>query len=80
MATLCHALTVMSFNQTTYSVSENSGNITVNVFLIGGAVSGDEIVTVSTEAGGTATGGVMLKCTYLQTYHIQCIYIDHLCL
>ena len=60
----------MSFDQTTYSVSENSGNITVNVFLIGGAVSGDEIVTVSTEAGGTATGGVKLKYTYLQAYSV----------
>ena len=73
----------MSFNQTTYSVSENSGNITVNVFLIGGTVSGDEIVTVSTEAGGTATGGIMLKCTCLQTYHYQrtySVYIDRLCL
>ena len=51
----------MSFDQTTYSVSENSGNITVNVFLIGGAVSGDDVVTVSTEASGTATGEVMLN-------------------
>ena len=51
--------TVMSFDQTSYSVSESSGNITVTVFPIGGTVAGDEVVTVSTDPGGTATGEII---------------------
>ena len=62
--------TVMSFDQTTYSVSEGSGNITVTVYLIGGTVSGDEVVTVSTEPGGTATGGIIyLYCLQVHQSH-----------
>lgn len=69
--------TVISFDQTTYSVSEGSGKFTVTVYLIGGIVSGDEIVTVSTEPGGTATGEIVLK--YCRPIGgIRCI--DHLCL
>ena len=59
----------MSFDQTTYSVSEGSGNITVTVYLIGGTVSGDEIVTVSTEPGGTATGGIIPICLQVHQSH-----------
>ena len=55
-----------------HCVSEGSGNITVTVYLIGGTVSGDEVVTVSTEPGGTATGGIIPIC--LQVHQsLHCI-------
>ena len=62
----------MSFDQTTYTVSEGSGNITVTVHLIGGIVSGDEIVTVSTDPGGTATGEIVPICLQVHQSHTLC--------
>ena len=49
-------LVTFGFNQTTYSVREDASNISIGVSVINGTISGDEILTLSTAAGGTATG------------------------
>ena len=54
-------LVTFGFNQTTYSVREDAGNISIGVSVINGTISGDEILTLSTAAGGTATGGNQLS-------------------
>ena len=52
------------FNQTTYSVREDAGSVTVNVSVISGTISQDVIITLSTVPGGSATGGIIvLRCT-----------------
>ena len=49
-------LVVIGFNQTTYSVGEDAGSVTVIVAVMSGTLSRDTIVTLSTALGGTATG------------------------
>ena len=53
-------LVVIGFNQTTYSVREDAGSVTVSVFVMNGTISQDVIITLSTEPGGTATGGIIV--------------------
>jgi len=48
-------LAIIGFNQTTYSVREDAGSVTIRVSVSGTPV-GDVTVTLSTVAGGTATG------------------------
>ena len=48
-------LAIIGFNQTTYSVHEDAGNVNIRVSVLSGAPVGDVIVTLSTVAGGTAT-------------------------
>ena len=47
---------VIGFNQTTYSVGEDAGSVTVSVSVMSGTLSRDTIVTLSTALGGSATG------------------------
>ena len=55
---------IIGFNQTTYSVREDAGNVTVSVSVMNGTISEDVIITLSTAPGGSATGGiVVLKST-----------------
>ena len=49
-------LVVIGFNQTTYSVSEDAGSVTVSVSVMSGTISQDVIITLSTAPGGSATG------------------------
>ena len=65
-ATLYHlVLVTVGFNQTTYSVREDAGSVTVSVSVISGTVTADEIITLSTAASGTAKGGIITK-TFVQ--------------
>ena len=50
----------IGFNQTTYSVREDAGSVTVSVAVISGTISEDVIITLSTAPGGTATGGIVV--------------------
>lgn len=53
-------LVTFGFDQTTYSVREDAGNVSISVSVINGSISGDEILTLSVAAtGGTATGGII---------------------
>ena len=49
-------LVTIGFDQTTYSVREDAGNVTISVSVMSGAPVGGVIVTLSTVTGGTATG------------------------
>ena len=49
----------IGFNQTTYSVSEDAGSVTVSVSVMSGTISQDVIITLSTVPGGSATGGII---------------------
>ena len=53
---LLFVLVVIGFNQTTYSVREDAGSVTVSVSVMSGTISEDVIITLSTAPGGTATG------------------------
>lgn len=59
LSNLCATIVTFGFNQSTYSVREDAGNISIAVFVINGTISGDEILMLSTAAGGTATGGII---------------------
>ena len=50
----------IGFNQTTSSVREDAGSVTVSVSVISGTISQDVIITLSTAPGGTATGGIVV--------------------
>ena len=50
----------IGFNQSTYSVHEDAGSVTVSVSVISGTISQDVIITLSTAPGGTATGGIVV--------------------
>ena len=50
----------IGFNQTTYSVREDAGSVTVSVAVISGTISEDVIITLSTAPGGSATGGIII--------------------
>ena len=50
----------IGFNQTTYSVREDAGSVTVSVSVISGTISEDVIITLSTALGGSATGGIVV--------------------
>ena len=52
-------LVVIGFNQTTYSVREDAGSVTVSVSVMNGTISQDVIITLSTAPGGSATGGII---------------------
>ena len=60
---LLFLLVVIGFNQTTYSVREDAGSVTVSVSVMNGTISEDVIITLSTPPGGSATG------IYVETYH-----------
>jgi len=49
---------IAGFNQTTFSVREDAGNVTIRVSVRNGTPVGDVIVTLLTVASGTATGRV----------------------
>ena len=53
---LLFVLVVIGFNQTTYSVREDAGSVTVSVSVMNGTISQDTIITLSTAPGGSATG------------------------
>ena len=59
---MCHSFSSVTFgfNQTTYSVREDAGSVTVSVSVISGTISEDVIITLSTAPGGTATGGIIV--------------------
>ena len=57
---LLFVLVVIGFNQTTYSVREDAGNVTVSVSVMNGTISQDVIITLSTAPGGTATGEIIV--------------------
>ena len=50
----------IGFNQTTYSVREDAGSVTVSVSVMNGTISEDVIITLSTAPGGSATGGIIV--------------------
>ena len=50
----------IGFNQTTYSVREDAGSVTVSVSVMSGTISEDVIITLSTAPGGSATGGIIV--------------------
>ena len=64
ISVMCHSFSSVSvtigFNQTTYSVREDAGSVTVSVSVISGTISQDVIITLSTAPGGTATGGIVV--------------------
>ena len=60
---LLFLLVVIGFNQTTYSVCEDAGGVTVSVSVMNGTISEDVIITLSTAPDGSATG------IYVETYH-----------
>ena len=53
---LLFVLVVIGFNQTTYSVREDAGSVTVSVSVMNGTISQDVIITLSTAPGGSTTG------------------------
>ena len=53
-------LVVIGFDQTTYSVREDAGSVTVSVSVMNGTISRDTIVTLSTAPGGSATGRIVV--------------------
>ena len=57
---LLFLLVVIGFNQTTYSVREDAGSVTVSVSVMNETISEDVIVTLSTAPGGTATGEIVV--------------------
>ena len=57
---LLFVLVVIGFNQTSYSVQEDAGSVTVSVSVMNGTISQDVIITLSTAPGGTATGGIIV--------------------
>ena len=59
---MCHSFSpvTIGFNQTTYSVREDAGSVTVSVSVMSGTISEDVIITLSTAPGGSATGGVIV--------------------
>ena len=57
---LLFVLVVIGFNQTTYSVREDEGSVTVSVSVMNGTISEDVIITLSTAPGGRATGGIIV--------------------
>ena len=61
---MCHSFSsvpaTIGFNQTTYSVREDAGNVTVSVSVMNGTISQDVIITLSTAPGGSATGGIIV--------------------
>ena len=57
---LLFVLVVIGFNQTTYSVREDAGSVTVSVSVMNGTISEDVIITLSTAPGGSATGGIIV--------------------
>ena len=59
------------FNQTTYSVREDAGSVTVNVSVISGTISQDVIITLSTVPGGSATGGIIVLRSTAPSISIQ---------
>ena len=64
ISVMCHSFSsvpaTIGFNQTTYSVRENAGSVTVSVSVMNGTISQDVIITLSTAPGGSATGGVIV--------------------
>ena len=50
----------IGFNQTTYSVQEDAGNVTVSVSVMNGTISEDVIIILSTATGGSATGRIIV--------------------
>ena len=62
-------LVVIGFNQTTYSVREDTGSVTVSVSVISGTISQDVIITLSTVPGGSATG------IYIYIYIYMCVCV-----
>ena len=60
---LLFVLVVIGFDQTTYSVREDAGSVTVSVSVMNGTISEDVIITLSTPPGGSATG------IYVEIYH-----------
>ena len=59
---MCHSFSPVTFgfNQTTYSVREDAGSVTVSVSVMSGTISQDIIITLSTAPGGSATGGIIV--------------------
>ena len=61
---MCHSFSsvpaTIGFNQTTYSVREDAGSVTVSVSVMNGTISEDVIITLSTAPGGSATGGIIV--------------------
>ena len=59
---MCHSFSpvTIGFNQTTRSVREDAGSVSVSVAVINGTISQDVIITLSTVPGGTATGGIIV--------------------
>ena len=53
-------LVVIGFNQTTYSVREDAGSVTVSVSVMNGTISQDVIITLSTVPGSSATGEIIV--------------------
>ena len=64
-------LVVIGFNQTTYSVREDAGSVTVNVSVMNGTISQDVIITLSTAPGGSATGGIIVLKSAAALIHKQ---------
>ena len=57
-------LVTIGFDQTTYSVREDAGNVTISVSVMSGTPVGDVIVTLLTDAGGTAAGRALETAWY----------------
>ena len=57
-------LAIIGFNQTTYSVREDAGSVAIRVSVRSGTPVGDVTVTLSTVAGGTATGKALETARY----------------
>ena len=61
---MCHSFSsvpvTIGFNQTTHSVREDAGSVTVSVSVMSGTISEDVIIILSTAPGGTATGGIIV--------------------
>ena len=60
---MCHSFfsVTIGFNQTTYSVREDAGSVTVSVSVMNGTISQNVIITLSTAPGGSATGGIIVR-------------------
>ena len=68
---LLFLLVVIGFNQTTYSVREDAGSVTVSVSVMNETISEDVIVTLSTSPGGTATGEIVVLRSTAASYPRQ---------
>ena len=59
---MCHLFfpVTIGFNQTTYSVREDAGSVSISIAVINGTISQNVIIILSTAPGGSATGRIIV--------------------